>query len=273
MPTIRWTIWRWWLLLILALVVGTLWLAVWSKWPSQYLKVSFLDVGQGDAILIDTPHHNQLLIDTGPNRKVLSSLASVLPFFDRSLDVVLITHQDLDHRGGLADLIKNYAVDYEVAADKNVAIPGVPFVSITRGSKIDLGDGIIFEVLSPRAGELLPSNDGSLAGILSVGEKKFLFTADLPSSRERYLVNQFGVKLKADVLKVAHHGSKGSSDSTFLQMAKPAYAVISVGANNRYGHPTSEALDRVKSVGAEILRTDQLGTIVFKTDGQNLIKK
>ncbi|MEK7091651.1 MAG: MBL fold metallo-hydrolase [Patescibacteria group bacterium] len=273
MPTIKWTIWRWWLLLILALFVSALWLTVWSKWPSQYLTVSYLDVGQGDAILIDTPHHNQLLIDTGPNRKILSSLASVLPFFDRSLNVVLITHQDLDHRGGLSDLIKNYAVDYEVAADKNVALPGTPFVAIARGTKIDLGDGIIFEVLSSGAGELLPSNDGSVAGILSAGQKKFLFTADLPSSRERYLVNQFGVNLKADVLKVSHHGSKGSSDSEFLQTVQPTYAVISVGANNRYGHPTTEALDRIKSAGAEILRTDQLGTIVFETDGQSLIRK
>jgi len=272
MPRINWKIWRWYLLLIFIFMTTILWSLIWVKKPTNYLQISYLDIGQGDAILIDTPHHRQLLIDTGPNRRLLTSLSSVLPFFDRSLDLALITHQDLDHRGGLKDLIKNYQVDYEVASDKNVALPDLAFIPIYRGTKIDLGDGVIFEILSPSAREVenLASNDGSVTGILSYGQTKFLFTADLPSSRERYLVNQFGSKLKVDVLKVSHHGSKGSSDLGFLQVVKPTYAVISAGQNNRYGHPTTETLDRIKSVGAEILRTDQSGTIQFRTDGQEL---
>ncbi len=275
------------------------------------LTVAFLNVGQGDAIFIDAPSGNQMLIDGGPGKSVLRELSKVMPFYDRSIDVVMATHADKDHIGGLPDVLKKYKVDIfmepglsgksssykeleKIVSKKSQSLPlgnfkGEVLKKILARSwmDIDLGDGAILEILFPdRDPTGMDTNMSSIVARLVYGENKFLFTGDSPKAIENYLVylsqsqgntlgNSQGVTLglQSDVLKVGHHGSRNSSGAEFISAVAPEYAVISVGKNNRYGHPHQEVLDILNNFGAEILRTDEVGRIVFKSDGVELKMK
>ncbi|MBN2094206.1 MAG: MBL fold metallo-hydrolase [Candidatus Zambryskibacteria bacterium] len=253
------------------------------------LTVAFLDVGQGDSIFIESPSGNQMLIDGGPGKAVLRELSKVMPFYDRSIDVVLATHADQDHIGGLLDVLNKYKTDIFIES-------GVPSESSTyrelekiiekqeknlkkilarRGMVIDLGGGTILEILFPdRDPTGMETNSASVVTKLVYGENEFLLTGDSPSSIENYLVSveSQGVTLglESDVLKAGHHGSKTSSSESFVAAVSPEYVVISAGKDNRYNHPNQEVLDILNNFGADILRTDEQGRIIFKSDGLNL---
>lgn len=253
------------------------------------LTVVFLDVGQGDAIFIEAPNGNQMLIDGGPGRAVLRELSKVMPFYDRSIDIVLATHPDADHISGLNDVLNKYAVglfvEPGVESDTNihkelkgrVQAKSIKTIEVRRGMTIDLGRDavleILFPVLDPRGME---TNAASIVARLVYGENEFLLTGDSPQNIEDYLVFQEKLKssnddsLQSDVLKAGHHGSKTSTGAEFLAAVSPEYVVISAGKNNRYGHPSPEVLDILNNFGAKILRTDQSGRIIFKSDGMNL---
>jgi competence protein ComEC len=261
------------------------------------LTVAFLDVGQGDAIFIEAPNGNQMLIDGGPSKAVLRELGKVMPFYDKSIDVAMASHADQDHVGGLPDVLKNYKTDlflesgvvggsssYEelekLVSDNNSEIKKI---LVKRGMSIDLGNGVILQILSPVSiFEGMETNNASVITRLLYGENEFLFTGDAPTNIENYLVSlesqgrTFGTgavqgpTLASDVLKVAHHGSKNSDSSEFVSAVAPEYAVISVGKDNKYGHPNQEVLDTLNNFGAKILRTDELGRIIFKSDGINI---
>jgi len=265
---------KWGLLGLMTIVTFFVWLVVEQSSAGKFLTVAFLDVGQGDAIFITTPSGRQILFDVGPGRAVLSPLGQTMPFFDHSLDLVLFSHGDADHVGAWTDILTRYDVDYLLAGywfnaqtdkDNN-------FMPIKAGTRINFDHDIKLDIIG---GGMTNSknNENSLVARLSYGSTTFLLTGDSMAKEERVEINKLGYYLQADVLKVAHHGSKTSTGAYFLNFVRPHYAVISVGAKNSYGHPTAETLGRLKNIGAEILRTDQEGTIVFQTDGKNLVNK
>lgn len=274
------------LLILVVLLLGAVLslYVVWQEERNGILTVAFLDVGQGDAIFVAAPSGNQLLIDGGPGKAVLRELSKVMPFYDRSIDVVIATHADQDHVGGLPDVLKKYKVN--IFMEPGVPGPsssyeelekivnnggGIKKISARRGMVVDLGDGAILQILFPdRDPSGMDTNVASVVARLVYGENEFLLTGDSPTSIENYLVQGESLYLQSDVLKVGHHGSKTSTSQGFVSAVSPQYAVISVGKDNKYGHPNQETLDTLSNFGSQILRTDQSGRIVFKSDGVNL---
>lgn len=251
------------------------------------LTVAFLDVGQGDAIFIDSPGGKQILIDSGSNKKVLRELSRIIPFYDRSLDILIASHPDVDHIGGFPAIFDAYEVGAfydsgvlcetalcEILEEKIIQEGAVDEV-LTRGQIIDLGDGVFLEILFPdRDASGFEKNMASLVIKLSYGEKTFLFTGDAPVVVEDYLVSLEGASvggaLDIDVLKAGHHGSKTSTSEYFVGATSPEAVVISVGEGNRYGHPHQEVLNILENFALDILRTDEKGTIIIKSDGKKL---
>lgn len=274
--------------LLLALIVANLsvWSVVYAQGETELLRVYFLDVGQGDAILIDSPTHGRVLIDGGPNSKVLSELGRILPFGDRQIDVVIESHPDSDHITGLIDVLKSYEVglfmEPGVESDnkvddvlaKEVDELGIRRVLARRGMKADLGGGAVLEILFPNGDvSSWETNDASIVAKLTYGESTFLLTGDSTKKAEYMLMSLDKSLLDADVLKVGHHGSKGSTSSAYAEAVSPEYSVISAGKGNRYGHPAKEVLDILSKVGSIIVSTIDSGTVEFESDGTKLILK
>jgi competence protein ComEC len=274
-------------LLAVALAAAILgWLALFQR-PDGRLHVAFLDVGQGDAILVTTPAGRQMLVDGGPSPAVLgAALAREMPFWDRSLDLLVLTHADGDHVGGLVEALARYRVgawlDNGRPSDEPLYVAsllaleeaGVPHQMVGAGDRLDLGNGVAVEVLHPPRGAvpggLASDNEGSVVLRLTWGQAAFLLTGDLGQAGEAHLLAS-GRLLDADVLKVGHHGSGGSTSREFLQAVGPQYAVISVGYDNYFGHPAPALLERLDAMpGLAVLRTDEAGTVEFITDGERL---
>lgn len=242
------------------------------------LKVAFLDVGQGDAILIEQGER-QILIDGGPSgQKLLAGLGKYVPFWDRKIDVVIATHPDADHISGLVDALKNYEVGAFIrtgaesqsgvydALVSELAEKGIDDERAMRGMEIRLSDEAVLSILAPLDEadwqDAKDTNGGSVVARLSFGQNRFLLTGDFPGEKEPALIAS-GQDLSADVLKVSHHGSKSATTEEFLKAVKPEKAVISVGQGNRYGHPAAETLGRLNAAGTEVFRTDESGDVVF----------
>ncbi len=271
-------------LLTVALVAAALaWLAL-LQLPDGNLHVAFLDVGQGDAILITTPRGRQILVDGGPSpTAITSALGRKIPFWDRSLDLLVMSHPDADHITGLVEVLERYRVggwldngrpdDDPVYLQCQSLLQDIPRHVVRAGDLLDLGDGIVLEVLHPppalMTGTEADSNNNSVVLRLTWGPIAFLLTGDIEAEAEEVLLRS-GRPLAATVLKVAHHGSGGSSTAEFLTAVHPTYAVISVGADNPFGHPNRDVLGRLARLGATVLRTDEQGTVEFITDGRQL---
>lgn len=250
---------------------------------SPYLQVTFLDVGQGDAILIETPDGVQALIDGGPDATVLRELARELPWGDRTLDLVLSTHPDKDHIGGLVDVLARYTVTsilttentgetmtasaYQKALTAETAV-----VHMARAGQVyTLGASTTLTILSPeRDPSLLESNTASIVAKLSYGDIDFMLTGDAPESIEDYMSVTYGAQLQSEVLKLGHHGSKTSTSELFLEQVKPQYAVVSAGRDNSYGHPHEAVVSRVTAAGIALRSTAESGRVKFVTDGTKL---
>jgi competence protein ComEC len=271
------------LLLILFFVTIFAWNIVLGEEKQSELVVSFLDVGQGDSIFIESPSGRQLLIDGGPDRSVLRELGKQMKWYDRSIDVVIATHPDTDHVAGLFDVLKRYDVDYifrpgikhdaQAAQSllREIANEDAEEFLARRGQKIDLEDGIYIEILFPdRDVSDVETNTGSIVARLVYGETSFIFTGDSPQSIEKYLAGIDGKNLESDVLKVGHHGSKTSSATVFLGFVSPKYGVLSRGCDNRYGHPHKEVLDELERFEIEVVDTCEEGTITYVSDGQRV---
>lgn len=270
------------LLLLFGLLISTLIsvLVLWQE-SNKKLTVAFLDIGQGDAIFIESPSGAQVLIDGGSGRSVLRELGSVMPFYDKSIDVVLATHPDADHIGGLPDVFENYnvALFLESGVESNtdmyktlkaqVGKEGAKVIEARRGMVLDLGGGVRLEILFPifDPSDLL-TNTASIVARLVYGENEFLLTGDSPKEIENYLITLSDIE--SDVLKVGHHGSKTSTSPDFVTIVSPKYAVISAGKDNRYGHPAPEVIEILQKSGTQILGTYDLGTIIFESDGVDL---
>jgi competence protein ComEC len=210
-----------------------------------------------------------------------------MPFYDRSIDVVIETHPDADHIGGLVDVLARYHVGVflEPGIKSQNAIDekleqlrkqkGIKGIYVRRGLIIDFRDGVYFKTLFPdrNVGDFKETNDASIVGQVAYGSTSIMLTGDSTQKIEKYLVATNGALLRSDVLKVGHHGSKYSSGVEYVKAIAPKYAVISVGAHNRYGHPSKEVLSVFSMLDIPVLRTDELGTIHFISDGSAFLRK
>lgn len=261
-----------------------IWSVVWSSGSSE-LQVYFLDVGQGDAILIKSPSGNKMLIDGGQSASALMlALSKAIPFYNKKIDVVLATHPDADHIGGLSEIFRRFEVDFVIDPDvlaetrifrdfqNAVALSDSQKLIARRGMEIDLGGGVVFVVLFPdRDVSGLNPNDASTVGKLFFGETSFLLAGDAPKKIEEYLVFLDGRFLESDILKVGHHGSQTSTSEEFVKTVNPKYAIIQAGRDNRYGHPHNEVIETLQNFQAKILGTYELGTIFIKSNGKSIV--
>jgi competence protein ComEC len=276
-----------WLVLPLLVVAILVW-AVALTAPDGKLHISFLDVGQGDAVLIQTPNGQNILIDGGPDpQKINLELSKKLPFWDRTIDLVVCTQPQADHVTGLVDVLQRYKVKQvlESGVSYNSSIyqewlrlvedKGIEYNIARAGQEIDLGGGITMKILNPPPeffqGTSCDVDNNGVVLKLTWHKVSFLFTADIREEAEFELIGQ-RANLKSTVLKVAHHGSETSTTQQFLAAVDPEAAVISVGADNPFGHPNPEVVERLIDRLNEdsVYRTDEDGTIEFITDGERL---
>ena len=280
------TLW-WYVLGVMGAFTVLAWISVFSLSPNYELHVTFFDVGQGDSIFIETYRGNQILIDGGPDATVLSKLGRELPFYDRTIDLMVLTHPHADHVSGLLEVLKRYRVGRvlitNVSHDTNVYKQFLDEIkkqniSITlaqAGQQIWLDDATVLSVLLPQeflSGKTVKDvNESSVVTRLSFGSIDFILTGDAGIINERAMIAG-GYTIDSEVLKVGHQGSRTSTDPGFLQAVSPDYAVISVGEDNRYGHPHQEVVDRLEASNLELLRTDKDGDVKFTSDGTILTR-
>jgi competence protein ComEC len=270
-------------LLVLAVLAST----AAATMPDDKLRVSFLDVGQGEAILIQKGSQ-QVLVDGGPSPQALAlELGERMPFWDRTIELVVLSHPHADHLTGLVDTIQRYRVEQVLYPESDYGSPlcqqwleligekDIEGTIARAGQEINLGDGLKIAVLNPPIPPLSDTgsdvNNNSVVLNLYAGRVSFLLTGDIEQEAEFELIAR-GDDLSSTVLKVGHSGSKTSTTAEFLAEVSPAAAVISVGKDNRFGHPSGEVIGRLEErLGTEnIYRTDEQGTIEFITDGERL---
>ncbi|OGI25886.1 MAG: hypothetical protein A3J76_05135 [Candidatus Moranbacteria bacterium RBG_13_45_13] len=268
---------KFYIIVTAALLVFLLYLSYQIFVDAKPLEVVFLDVGQGDSILIQKGMR-QILIDGGPSGKTeLAKLGKYLPYFDREIEVVIATHPDKDHIAGLVDVARNYKIRKvistsavkETAVFKEwqdvLAFSKTESLEARRGNEVGF-DGAKLFVISPASSvssSVGDANNQSVVARFDFGESSFLFTGDIETPAEKEILAS-GEGIDVDFLKVAHHGSKYSSSEEFLDAASPREAIISVGASNSYGHPHEETLRELSNRNARILRTDENGDIRYE---------
>jgi beta-lactamase superfamily II metal-dependent hydrolase len=237
-----------------------------------------LDVGQGDALFIESPTGAQILFDGGSARKVLGPLQKIISPFDKTIDAIVITNPDADHIGGFLDILKNYKVgaifepgtlnDCKIFQNLKTEIKNknIPNILAKKGMRLNMGGSVFIDILFPdRDVSTLATNDGSVVARLVYGETSILLTGDATTKTEKIVLSEnFPQSLTSEILKVGHHGSRSSTSLEFLKAISPQYAFISVGKNSQYGHPHPEILSKLSEFGAKIFRTDLQGTIILK---------
>lgn len=248
------------------------------------LYVRIFDVGQGDAILIRTPSGDDILVDGGPDERMVEKLSRALPSNDRDIELLVVTHPHTDHIAGLVEVLKRYDVRrvwtpgtendtasfraFEEAVDSENA----EVLVAAAGQAIDFG-GVRLLVLHPfdNAPPEDDVNDQSIVFLLTHGTDRLLFTGDATEKVEFELVARASSTLRAAFLKVAHHGSRYSTSRAFLEAVRPVIAAVSVGARNTYGHPSYRTLRRLTEAGVKVYRTDEHGDLTFTADGSGAI--
>lgn len=259
-----------------------------GKPPDGLLHIYMLDVGQGDAVFITTPTGKQILIDSGPDASVISELRKVMPRNDKTIDMTIATHPDMDHIGGFARVLSRYSIttmidngvskstpesrewrDSELAevkdSDKVSRIQ-----HLYRGDTFTTGDGVRFRILHPDRRHPYPdTNNNSVTVRIDYDTTSALFTGDMDAAVEMDMINRLPLSdLDVDILKVAHHGSKYSSALAFLRRVSPELALISVACQNDYGHPHTQTLRRYAYFRIPVLTTCKQGTIEVVSDGK-----
>ena len=265
---------------ILILAVFLIWVRIIEAKSGDFLKIVFFDIGQGDAIFLETPNHTQALFDGGPDSSVLNRLGKAMPLLDRTLDFIFVSHPDQDHIAGLISVFDKYKV-------LNVVVSGVEsdtqvyqtllqrikkenanFITATGGQVFDFNDGVLVRIFFPdRPATNFETNTGSLITQIDFNDIEVMLTGDSPQAIEKYLIDLYGDKLQSEILKAGHHGSKTSNSEGFLKIVNPEFFVISVGADNKYGHPNQQVLDILDKLNLSFLRTDERGDIKFFSDG------
>ncbi|MFA6257068.1 MAG: ComEC/Rec2 family competence protein [Candidatus Paceibacterota bacterium] len=270
--------------LILLLSVDIFLVRLDIKHSENLLTFAVLDVGQGDALFIEAPSGAQIMFDMGPARKVLAPLSRVMSPFDRTIDALVITNPDADHIGGGMDILKNYDVNFVFESGtqnssktfrnlkSEIQNKKIPDILVRKGMRINLGGGAVIDILFPDQDvSSWSTNDGSVVARLSYGETSIMLTGDATSKTEKIiLADTQASEIRSTILKVGHHGSRSSTSYPFVKAVGPVYALISSGKGNTYGHPHQEVLKTLESARVKILRTDQRGTIIVKSDGSML---
>jgi len=253
------------------------------EWGNREHMLTFamLDVGQGDALFIESPAGTQVLVDGGPSNEIMSELSKVMPPYDKSIDAIIITNPDADHIAGFLKILDTYEVDHVFESgtyndssvynnlEEKIYEKKIPNTLARQGMRLDLGGGAVLDFLFPdRDVSLEDTNEGSIVAKLTYGNTSIMLMGDAIATTEREVLKDFDTSmLKSNILKVGHHGSRTSSSPEFVQAVSPRHALISSGADNKYGHPHRETLDTLTKIGAQILRTDQMGTIIIKSNG------
>lgn len=279
------SLWKYYIL-FLTLINVVVWIAI-LNYPSKNLHMIACDVGQGDAILV-VYAKTQILIDGGPDASVVDCLSKYLPFWDRQLEAVIMTHAEIDHYGGLIDVFERYKVqsfikspldsgsqEYKVLKDL-VGGKGIRVVEVRKGMKVRLGL-MHLDILSPAKEEITVStgtefNKYSVVTILSYKNFSALLTGDIPPEISDELAGEFRNlnQQPVDYLKVPHHGSKNGLSKSLLDEVSPVVAVISVGKDNSYGHPHEETIKLLDDKDIKILRTDEIGDVEIVSDGKKV---
>lgn len=252
------------------------------------LHVAYLDIGQGDAIYIEAPNGKQMLIDGGRGSQVIGELSKQMNFFDKTIDVVIGSHPDADHIGGLVDVLNHYKVGafiepgsntdtkiYKVLEDK-IAQEKIPHIAARKGMKVmlDAKENVYVDIIFPDQDvSSWETNASSVVARLVYGDTSYLFTGDSPIAIEDYLIGKYKTELKSDILKLGHHGSRTSSGDKYLETVAPILGIISAGRDNTYGHPHKETLERLANHGIKYLSTIDNGTINIDSDSQTFLIK
>jgi len=251
-------------------------------------EVNFLDVGQGDAILVNLPGSVQALIDGGPDSRVLNQLVRYMPKFDKKIEYVFASHPDADHIGGLPSVLQSYEVGEFVETGKTsdsqvfkkmkneVSQKKIAVKTIRQGDMVDLSGKAKMEVLYPDENAVKSATTNNVSEVMRFYYQggTVMFTGDAEvETMDKILSSEPKDKIKSDILKVPHHGASSAYDQKFLEEVAPEFVVISVGKNNKYGHPAEVVLNALKSLNAKIFRIDELGTISFVWSGGNWVEK
>ena len=256
------------------------------------LEVVFFDVGQGDSAFIKTPDGHQVLIDSGPSGPlILEKLAQEMPFWDRTIDLIVLTHPDYDHQRGFLDVLDRYQVENILWTGgtretktflkwlEKIEQENANIVIAQKGQQIRVGDSqfFVFHPFESLEGVSVEkkSNESSIIMKLVYGNNSFLFTGDVSKDEEEELLvrSDLPIGIGVDVLKVAHHGSKTSNSKQFLGIVNPEFAVISAGRDNKYGHPAEQTLNSLQEFAIKVLRTDELGDIRITANNSGLLVK
>ena len=275
---------KYWLLIIflLLIIIDIFLITLDFRHSRRVFTFAMLDVGQGDALFIESPTGTQILFDGGPARKILGPLRKVMSPFDHTIDAIVITNPDADHIGGFADILKNYEVSYmfEPGTQNSsktfqnlkteIQNKKIPRILARKGMRINMGGGTVIDILFPdRDVSSWSTNDGSIVARLSYGATTIMLTGDATSKTEKIvLAGSIPEDIKSKILKVGHHGSRSSTSASFVKAVEPTYALISNGKDNSYGHPHKEVLETLNSIGAQVFRTDLLGTIMIQSDSK-----
>ncbi|MEA3452903.1 MAG: MBL fold metallo-hydrolase [Patescibacteria group bacterium] len=260
------------ILIILFILNLFSWSIIFEQSQDKGLEVCFLDIGQGDSIFIETSQGHQVLIDSGPDNTLIKKLEQRMPFWDRTIDLIILTHSDKDHVFGFLEVLENYEIKnilWTGAIGKSslfeewqeaIKNEGSNIWIAERGLVIHLPGERFFEILYPfqslEGRQVSAMNDTSIVMMLNTDEEKILFTGDISKTIENALIEN-EILLKADILKVPHHGSKTSSSEEFLKAVDPDLAIISVGRDNSYGHPSPIVLARLEESGIKVLQTSK----------------
>lgn len=255
------------------------------KNPNKILEIVFLDVGQGDTTLIRTPQGRNIIIDTGPKNNLGEKLAPYIPMYDRTIDLLILTHPDLDHIGGTLSILKNYKVKKVVHSGllagasmyKAVAarVDGldIPATEVLVGQVIQLDKDVYLEIYNPTpTTESFEPNDYSIVTRLIYRNSSVLLTGDASTLVEHDITDIYNTNIVSNILKIGHHGSKTSTGDFFLEIVQPEIAIISAGCNNRFGHPHPDVLARLFIHKIEVFDTCNNGDIAFESNGEEWVK-
>jgi competence protein ComEC len=249
------------------------------------VKITFLDVGQGDASLIEFPDKEKMLVDCAIDNRILEALGRTMSFYDRQIDYLLITHPDNDHYGGCIEVLKRFEVKNIVYSGlkkendsqwrefwQTIQDEGAKYWEIDKEQTWDIASTTVHFIYPDHSISVdsnIPGikktndNDTSIVFKLTTGDKSALFMGVAETELEKYLVNKHGVQLYSDIVKVGHHGSGGASSEEFLAAVSPVDSIISCGKNNRYGHPSLRVLKKLERAGSKVWRTDEKGDILL----------
>lgn len=271
-------------LIFLALIALSIW-STYLQEPDSNLHIYALDVGQGDAILIQKQNF-QVIVDGGPDNSVIERLAEVMPLEDKKIEVIILTHPHADHVTGLVEVLKRYNVEKVVYSGVNyqsnifaefkeeVEIKKIPVENPKNGQENIYQHEIKLTYLWPGENTANYSdnlNDTSIVFRLDFGNSSALFSGDCEVECWSGIMQDLDSNIKADLLKIAHHGSNNGTSEEMLERIKPRYAIISLGKDNKFGFPHQQVIRALEKSGASFIRTDEMSTIDFVSNGQEFM--